>query len=392
VLVLSTFLGLSIMKKILLATTGLVGAALIAGAASAETPKVTLGGFSDFQAGYTNDDFDANTRTTGFRNDNEVSIHVDGKTDAGLGYGAVIDLEADISADADGQGVNAARTFTYLQGDNWGRVEMGGNKDAAANQRVDASTLAVATGGINGAWTYFVNPAAGNTVSSATNVDFITTSKLVAEHGATDAAGDEGTYNASKVTYYTPRFAGVQAGVSYTPDLTDRGQAGDNFRNDTAGVNNLWDLSLNYENQFANGVKLAGSGAYERGTTKAAGIEDVRAWNVGALVGYQGFSVAGSYGDWGDSNAASGTDQDYWTLGAGYEAGAFGVSATYLDSTIDPNGAAKQDFSNLVLGADYKLAPGLTPYAEVSFYDYNSNVAANDNKGTTFLLGTQLAF
>ena len=38
------------MKKILLGTTGLVAVALLATAASAETPKVTLGGFSDFQA------------------------------------------------------------------------------------------------------------------------------------------------------------------------------------------------------------------------------------------------------------------------------------------------------------------------------------------------------
>jgi hypothetical protein len=116
-----------IMKKILLGTTGLVAVALLATAASAETPKVTLGGFSDFQSGWTNDDRDAGVRSNGFRNDNEITVKVDGKTDGGLGYGAQIDLEADTTNDADNQGVNASRTFTYLDG-NWGRVELGGNK------------------------------------------------------------------------------------------------------------------------------------------------------------------------------------------------------------------------------------------------------------------------
>ena len=85
------------MKKILLGTTGLIGAALLSAAANAETPKVTLGGFADFQAGYTSDDADTGLRGNAFRNDNEISVRVDGKTDGGLGYGAVIDLETDIT-------------------------------------------------------------------------------------------------------------------------------------------------------------------------------------------------------------------------------------------------------------------------------------------------------
>ena len=137
------------MKKILLGTTGLVAVALLATAASAETPKVTLGGFSDFQGAYTSDDKDAHLRKDGWRNDNEVSVKVDGKTAGGLGYGAEIDLEADVTTDADNQGVNASRTFTYLDG-KWGRVEMGDNKSVAATMRVDASTVAAGTGGING--------------------------------------------------------------------------------------------------------------------------------------------------------------------------------------------------------------------------------------------------
>lgn len=368
------------MKKILLGTTGLVGAALLATAASAETPKVTLGGFSDFQAGWTSDDQDAGTRATGFRNDNEITVKVDGKTDAGLMYGAEIDLEADTTADADNQGTNASRTFTYLSG-NWGRAEMGDNKSAASTMRVDASSLAVATGGINGAWTYFVNGANTN--------PFITTSKLVTEHGSKTGFGDESTYNATKVSYYSPKYMGFQGGVSYTPDVESRGQSLTRNDNTAGNIGNVWDLGLTYDNQFSNGVKLAAAATAEIGDADTAATEDTQAWNLGALVGYKGFSAAASYGDWSDSDNTAGLDSSYWTAGLGYEAGAYGLSATYIDSTVE-TATTDNEFTNLVLGADYKLAPGLTPYAEVSFYEFDGTTY--DNDGTSIILGTQVAF
>ena len=94
-------------------------------------------------------------------------------------------------------------------------------------------------------------------------------------------------------------------------------------------------------------------------------------------------------------------NSSYWTAGLGYEAGPVGLSATYINSTVE-NGvgssvaARDNDFSNVVVGADYKLAPGLTPYAEVSFYDFDNNgkvKATNyNNQGTAVILGTQVAF
>ena len=375
------------MKKILLGTTGLVGAALLATAASAETPKVTLGGFSDFQAGYTDNDL-ASESDVGFRNDNEISVRVDGKTDAGLGYGVVIDLEADISGDNDNEGTNAARTFTYLEG-GWGRVELGGNKGAASTMRVDASTLAVATGGINGDWNNFVDQTGGTGAFGAGPLAgnaYVTSSQLEGEHGLTSAIGDESTNNATKLTYYSPRWSGFQVGASYTPDLGGRGQVA---VRDNTSANNIWDLGVGYETQFDDATKLALSGTYTMGDAPAAGGDDLEGWNAGALLGIWGFNFAGSYGQWSEISGTAGDEADYWTAGVGYDMGAIGLSATYLDSSYEVAGAGDNDFSHLSLGADYKLAPGLTPYAEVSFYEFDGAVA---NDGTQVLVGTQLAF
>jgi hypothetical protein len=281
--------------------------------------------------------------------------------------------------------------------------------------RVDASTLAVATGGINGAWTYFINPganagAAGDAEGVTNRVDFISTSKLVAEHGYTNQFGDETFYNATKLNYYSPKFSGFQVGASYTPNLNGRGQdlgRQDSFDPATENLSwkqkNLFNAGLSYDNSFENGLRVAAAATGEFSnaadtTTGANEREGIRAWNVGALAGFQGFSLAGSYGDWGDSgqlkNDARSGDATYWTVGGGYEAGPVGLSVTYLDSKLELSDvtSGSNDFSNVVVGADYKLAPGLTPYAEVSFYDADSANNTYDNQGTTFLLGTQVAF
>ncbi len=405
------------MKKILLGTTALIGAVtLFAGAASAENPKVTVGGFADFQAGWVSGDdltdtpgvAGDNQRDYGFRNDTEVTVHVDGKTDQGLGYGAVIDLEADVgnpannsgfggvSSDADNQGFNASRTYVYLDG-GWGRFELGSAEGADYTMKVDAANIARATGGIDGDWHYFAN----FTATAAT--PYVFDPRLPASHGSLLVAGDESTINDNKITYYSPRFSGFQVGVSYAPDLTDRGQVVTRTDEDGASAGDIISAGINYEGQF-NEVTLAAAvtGQWGDGDTDTAaagtGAEDIRAWNAGLQLGFAGFSVAGSYGDWDDSlsTGVAGTadESNYWTLGAAYDFGPFGVSATYFDSETDlfGAGAGTDEFNNLSIGADYKLAEGLTPYVEVSFYDMDAPGAAADNDGTVVLVGTELAF
>ncbi len=369
------------MKKFLLGTTGLVGAAVLfaSAASAAETPKVTVGGFIDFQAGIMSDDLDAAQRGYGFRNDTEVSISVDAKTDSGLGYGAVVDLEADVTADADAQGLNASRTYIYLDG-NWGRFELGSNNTAIEALKVDASNIARGSGGIHGGWWYFANH---------TGAPYITSAALPQDHGSMLVAGGETTDNTTKITYYSPRFSGFQLGLSYSPDGTDRGQTVSRTDAGT-GVGDIFDIGLNYENQWDE-LSLAAAITGEFGDADTSAVEDLAAWNIGAALGYMGFQVAASYGDWDDSLMASGADADYWTLGGAYDFGQFGASITYLNSDVEVAGG-DNEFDNLAIGADYELAAGLTPYVEVSFYEFDAPAGGIDNDGNVFLLGTLLSF
>lgn len=372
------------MKKILLATSALVAAALVSGAANAaETPKITLGGFSTFQAGHEsgNDLKPAGGNRNGaFRTDNVVTVRVAGKSDKGLGYGAGIDLEADTSDNADNAGVNAERTFVYVEGA-WGKLQGGSDLGVAKTMKVDASSIARATGGIDGDFTYF---------TSAGTANLLATPDLTLDYGA-GVTGDESTQTANKISYYTPRFAGFQAGVSYLPDTASKGQT---VSRTTGDAKNVVLGALNYEGKFSNvSVNVGATGEY--GVAVAATDNNLRTYQAGAKVGYMGFSLAGSYANLGDSLRAKGTGSDssnyFYTLGAAYETGPFGASVTYLKSNYD-NGATNNKFSNISVGVDYKVAAGLTPYAEVNFIDQNPTASVNDNKSTVVLVGTQLAF
>ena len=409
------------MKKILLGTSALIGAALLASAASAgEDPKVTIGGFSTFEAAWTKSDNDTNQRNRTFRNDNEIHFNIAGKTDAGLGYGAEIDLQADIdgasASSAPGftqSGIVAHRTYGWLQGDNWGHLEFGSNDGVARTMKVDASNIARATGGVDGDFKYFADvntptvgagPSGGASGSFtglhgvagvATTANFITAPRLPVEHGPATGFSSDLWGNDDKITYYTPRFSGFQLGVSYAPSLSDRGQLASRVQY-VGTTQDVWEGGLNYENQFGDfGVAAAATGEIGGTTSDGLGthVNSLGAWNAGAKVSYMGFSLAGSYGDWRDSLDINGTKADYWTVGGAYETGPIGASVTYLSSEDKGNGGQDNKFQDISVGVDYKLAPGLTPFAEYTYYDIDpSHVAGVENKGNVVIIGSELSF
>jgi hypothetical protein len=365
------------MKKLLLGTTVLFGAAALATSAQA-APSVSVGGFIDFQAGATDQDaaFEtgANTREFKFQNDTEIHVNVTGVSETGLRYGAAIELEADVTGDADNEGLNADKTYIFVESDEMGRVELGNNTDAAAALKVDASSIAVATGGIDGDFYDFANVAGYQVAPDLPTATF------------TGAQED-----ATKITYFTPKFSGFQGGVSFTPDQGDAGSATGFTGENGSDFENVFNIGVNYEGTYNDGIEVNASLTGEFGDSESNTTEDLSAWAAGVAVKMEAWTVAASYADASESGLTVGSandDQSFWTLGAAYETGPYGVSVTYLDSERQSN-----EFNNIVVGADYKLAPGLVPYVEVSFFDTDDNTAGTaDNDGSVVLVGAELSF
>jgi len=397
------------MKKILLGTSALIGALAISGVAHAGGsaaggsggPSASVGGFIDFQAGWADQDNAYEAAESGldrdyhFTNDAEIHFAVEGKSNSGIEYGAVIELNTNVDADPEGDSGagNADKTYIWVKS-SAGEVELGNNGAAAESMKVDAASIARATGGIDGDWQRFVDldgTAGGSSIGAQTSAFIVrSTSPSAANFGTKE--------DASKISYYTPRFYGVQGGVSFTPDEGDVGTAAGLSSETGTDQENVWSLGVNYKRTY-NDINIAASLTGEFGSSEVATTEDVNAWAIGASAESRGVSVAASYGSWGDSGLATTTtgedSQTYWTLGAAYATGPYGVSATYLQSDGASGGAGSRsmELSNLSLGADYKLAPGLVPYVEVNFFDTDDNSAATtDNDGTVVLIGTQLNF
>ncbi len=271
---------------------------LSAAAHAGETPTVEVGGFINFQAGYSDQAraFETGTRHQGFRNDTEVHVNVAGESDMGFAYGATIELEADVTADARAEGLNADKTFLWIE-PSWGRFELGNNAGAEQEMVVNAASIARATGGIDGDDEFYISSAG-----------FAGTAAFLIHPDLPSAAIGGIAEDATKITYYTPRMSGFQLGISYTPDEGDGGQLA--TRSKAVGdFEDVVGAGISYENEW-DGIGLMAALVGEAGDSENNSTADLGAWQAGAVLSYADFSLAGSYGDWDDSGMAPGSGQE----------------------------------------------------------------------------------
>jgi predicted porin len=411
------------MKKFLLGTTALISmsaaSAAFAGGSHAPAPAapantggltVMVGGNYNFQWVSRDDDEAAasNQRNQIIRNDTVLDFTASGSTDS-FDYGAVIQLNADANQNKFGQD-DGRKTYLYVENDSVGRFEAGQNVGASNTLEVDASKIARATGGSNGDREYNLAARGISTGTSYTFANgaynYITTPNLPTADEDTTAG------LANKITYYTPRFSGLQFGISYAPDSGDTGSASGITTDANAGqYGDIISGGLNFESDISDGVTMMASLVGETGTaeqnsgTGAADFNDLNAYSVGLGFEFGGFSIAGNWADLGDSGiistATSNDNSNYWTVGAAYENGPYGLSVTYLDSTAGQGTPATttintgdNELTNVVVGADYQMAPGLVPFVEASFFDFQngSTNGTGDNTGNVVMVGANLAF
>jgi hypothetical protein len=355
------------MKIAYLASTAIVsGQLLFASSVAAGSVKFSIGGDMEFQMGITDQDVDLPDRGYDFLTSTEIHFNFRGEADNGLRYGAQIQLEVD-----QGGTGNSDEVWTWLEG-NWGRIQLGDKDGAESQMTYDAGLTQSGAGGIDGDLDdWFVN------------VGDSTTSPDVSDSG-----------DATKITYYTPRIAGIQVGASLTPQTDSVGQ---NVANDDPDVNgkrfeNHIGLGLNFQetlNAVDIGVSLTGGFADAVGQD----YEDLANWVVGGYIEYSNFTFGASYGDNGDSSGkddGSVDDDFFYDIGLGYSKGPWEASIGYLHSEFK-QGNTDDEFDNFAISGEYSYAPGLQVYFDLMFASADS--AGNENNdGTVLLLGHELSF
>jgi predicted porin len=173
-------------------------------------------------------------------------------------------------------------------------------------------------------------------------------------------------------------------------------------------------VGLTYEYNLSDGFDVKLGAGYEKGSTYAK-VQDVKfpvlkfspheLYNVGAVVTYGNYSIAGSYADAGKSLTNSLDQTKYnmkrqnklYTAGIAYNQGPVGLSLTYLH-----NDKYNNKLDAYTLGTQYKIAPGLLQYVEATSFKYsNKGLAVNDGvlstqsrklNGMLYILGLKVTF
>ena len=398
------------MKHFLYGTTALATAGLIAGvagnAAAADRIKIGVHGYHQqwLVGGHQDLEVKANpgpgnisgalrsTNDVDQKHNSEICFVGETTLDNGITFGVNVQLEANTSGD------QIDESYMYVQSDSLGRLIIGDENNAGYLLHVTAPNGGVSIDSgdmINNA--FWVNPGLNyyDTAVGTTNLRF--------------RDNDSG-----KISYISPRFVGIQLGVSFIPQFENGGDTNNSLKinpaafqgNTSNNINQGWAGGINYTEDFNGfGVKLSGGVLWgDNGADSVTGDDDnLFAWNTGAQFSYAGFSFGGAYnrGTGGGGGAAGGngirSNSNSWTVGARYEVGPYAVGIGYMkgeqNQLSNATGKGRLDQANI--SGTYQLGPGIRLVGGIYAFDGESEGnndpggAENDGWGGTvaFKLG-----
>ncbi len=362
------------MRRVLLGSTALLGAAMIfAGPAAAEM-ETTVGGFMRAEFWSTSQDVDG-SRPRGYNfgiDDAELYIRAKNTADNGLSYGVNIDMELRDSIDID-------EGYIFFSGE-FGIVQLGGNDAPGIDMVYSGDFSLVATGGYDGGL-----GASYNFQNAITGADLL-------------ADPDD----SAKLIYYSPRFSGFQIGVSYGTDAQQTTTGSDKEVSDASDPGSTMgaqedqvSVGVNFVDTI-NGVDIGVGIGYITSDTESGGTaEDAEGLHVGFNIGFSGFTFGASYADnfdTGCDTATAGCDGGEWyEIAAGYSTGPFAIGAGYFHTESDLTSTTDEEMDIFAVTGKYTIAPGAAIYAEVDFIDESGSGITN-NDGTIFMVGAVVSY
>ena len=370
------------MKKVLLGTTALLGAGLVASPAfAADGIKLGVGGF--FKTAYmVNFDDDSEGEPGNEQNTDGVfsdaEIHFTGSTvlDNGLEVGARVELEGEddsnVDFDDEANGTDQIdEAWIYFSG-GFGELRMGSDDDALANACI------VPPGGTGNFSAFSPNQWGANTATS---------------NSVCSGVDDRG--DAQKFVYISPSFAGFQITGSYTPNGGDE-RHGDGVGAHTGMPDNADDESRHNVSAYLSysfegdgwGLTAGGGASFEGHVEQAPGPdrEEQDFYQAGLNLTFGNFSVGGVFEYFHDIDDQGDDNIDTWVAGGGiaYSIDAWTVGAQYSHGDSDNDGAnggeSTQDRAMLI--GNYAMGPGINIDAEIAYTWVD--VSGGDDANTTF--------
>lgn len=366
------------MKKVLLAGTALVGAALIASPAQAEL-KLGLGGHFSGYAVYVDED---EAPAAGFDNfffRRNTEIHFTGETTLDNGLTVGVHVEQEI------ENVNVNNeSYVYFSGQ-WGRVNFGNEDGAAYLLQVAAPS---ADSNVDGLRTTIQGYSydGGAAIATGAALDY---AHAHFGNGPTDGV----VAPTDRLTYLTPKFNGFQAGVSYAP----RAELATGILNGapaTSGFEDLWEVAARWDGQFE-GVGISVGAGYSTSDNNTAGGAEPEGWNVGFNLAWNQFSFGAVYLDEEDRYGTAGVDTKTWVVGAAWDNGPYHVGASYLNREDDFGGGTDFDSWRVAVGGGYTFGPGMSFRGSIAWGETAnaaSGNASSEGDFTQVTIGTDIRF
>ncbi len=389
------------MRKILLGTTAIVAAGMVASAPalSAEKLQVGIGGYMEQWVGMVDNDDYAGTDASGLNNYVDSEVHFKGKTalDNGLTVGVQIELEGNSQGHAhrDRDASNTAKpddideSYMWIEGE-FGKIILGSENSAMYLMHYGVRDFGIGLNsgdlpnwlswepGITGGG-YWRNPL------GSTNVE------------------PNGTNDSEKISYFTPRMGGFQLGLSYGPDTKEDNS---DIVDRNGGLSDMVAVGLNFQQAF-DGAEIRVSGGYGTINNNKKGGDDPTAYNVGARVNYGGFGIEAAYANFDDSEVKNG---DGVSFGINYSSGPWGISLAWFNGEMDGDVKKNKDTGKVEsikghrshetvhLSGKYALGPGIsfngtigTTTVETDDSEY-ADAKNKEADATYFVIGVKASF
>ncbi len=316
-------------------------------------------------------------------------------------YGANIGIQVTSMND------RSSPSYIYIKSDKLGKLELGSGKSANVQMKVVGNSVAVGAGVSFDGW--------GKADPRGTNLYYVSNMGSYIDQKSRNSTIVE---YARKITYFTPKISGFQFGISFVPDTANSGSSSFSSGNDhdmlgkiigyKFAIKNAFSYTLAYEGDINEDVKFKLTAGGENGTPISKFVKKkavnpnysfnkLAAYSFGGKVSVGNFDIAAGYQDQGKSLAPKGIKQfrgssTMYSIGARYTYEAMRGSLLYFSSDV-----FKNKMNAIAFDVDYKLFPGILPYAEVAHFNTNGKYFADENvknkdksSGMVYLLGVKL--
>jgi predicted porin len=372
------------MKKNLLATSALIAAGALAsqGAlAEAKPISIKVGGYYEQWAAAIFQDADADNGAAAERYADDFDVQEDGEihfvgsmtTDNGLTFGVNVQLEASTSGD------QIDENYLFVRG-SFGEIVLGSENGPAYVMH------------------YGVDNDAGYGLEEGDTAFYWMSGGTAASLHTTRPAQIDN--DGQKVRWISPRFSGVQVGLSYTPEARDDadGQVPNENRNGGGTREQIMAAGINYDMKFDD-VHLRASlvGEYVGDTNGAVNGNGNEVWTAaaGLRLGFGGFDIAAAYKHTEGTGPATAEGMDVFAAGISYSDGPMSVSLTGALGQTDSALGNTRDVDQLViqLGGNYKVGPGVAIAGTIVYANSSNLTGANeDYTGFGVVGGVKLNF